>query len=227
MIHQHDWLGGYRIEETPVKGASDKFLHQPFGLRSVKPLGVLDKRSVVIIDFESFQSVSGFYQLSHSRQLPPLHPVIMPTPEQALGLSNMQLPDEDKASQSIYRTKHSLIDVLKEVWTGLDLPETALTAIRLPGEEGPALPSSFKIGILRQASIGLSALAAAQVHALRNKTPVPTVTVPLEHAVVEYKCERLYTISDELAPLAMGAIGGLHKTSDSYVRIYNRFPNHV
>ncbi|KAF5985612.1 Formyl-coenzyme A transferase [Fusarium coicis] len=151
----------------------------------------------------------------------------MPTPEQVLGLSNMQLPDENKASQSIDRTKHSSIDVLKEVWTGLYLPETALTAIRLPGEEGPALPSSFKIGILGQASIGLSALAAAQVHALRNKTPVPTVTVPLEHAVVEYKCERLYTVSDELAPPAGGAIGGLHKTSDGYVRIHDGFPNHV
>ncbi|KAF5692381.1 CAIB BAIF family enzyme [Fusarium denticulatum] len=152
---------------------------------------------------------------------------MMPTPEQASRLSNIHIPNEDKASQSIDRKNYSSIDVLKEVWTGLGLPKTALTAIRLPGEEGPALPSSFKIGIIGQASIGLSALAAAQIHSIRNKAPVPTVRVPLEHAVVEYKCERLYTVSDELAPPSGGAIGGLHKTSDGYVRIHDGFPNHV
>ncbi|KAG5797468.1 hypothetical protein H9Q69_003489 [Fusarium xylarioides] len=147
--------------------------------------------------------------------------------EQALESSKVHLPDAIKASQSIDRTNYKSFDVLKEVWTGLGLPETSLTAVRLPGEEGPALPSSFKIGILGQASIGLSALAAAQVHVLRNKIPVPAVTVPLEHAVVEYKCERLYTVSDEIAPPSGGAIGGLHKTSDGYVRIHDGFPNHV
>ncbi|KAL7755343.1 hypothetical protein ACKLNR_015100 [Fusarium oxysporum f. sp. zingiberi] len=151
----------------------------------------------------------------------------MPTPEQALELGNIHIPDANEASRSIDRTNYKSTDVLKEVWTGLGLPKTSLTAVRLPGKEGPALPSSFKIGILGQASIGLSALAAAQVHALRNKTPLPTVTVPLEHAVVEYKCERLYTVSNELASPSGGAIGGLHKTSDGYVRIHDGFPNHV
>src|SRR6478752_8509706 len=151
----------------------------------------------------------------------------MPTPERASELSNIHIPDANKAEHSIDRTNYKSTDVLKEVWTGLGLPKTSLTAVRLPGKEGPALPSSFKIGILGQASIGLSALAAAQVHALRNKIPLPTVTVPLEHAVVEYKCERLYTVSDELASPSGGAIGGLHKTSDGYVRIHDGFPNHV
>ncbi|KAF4947672.1 hypothetical protein FGADI_10243 [Fusarium gaditjirri] len=150
----------------------------------------------------------------------------MPKPKQASELNNVTLPDANKTEQRIDRTNYKSFDVLKEVWTGLDLPETSLASVRLPGEESPALPSSFKIGILGQASIGLSALAAAQIHALRNNICVPSVTVPLEHAVIEYKSERLYTISDELAPPSGGAIGGLHKTSDGHVRIHDGFPNH-
>ncbi|KAF5962466.1 hypothetical protein FBULB1_14145 [Fusarium bulbicola] len=151
----------------------------------------------------------------------------MPTPEQAPELSNIYIPDASKTKQRIDRTNYKSFDVLKEIWTGLGLPETSLTSVSLPGGDGPALPSSFKIGILGQASIGLSALTAALVHALRNGISVPRVTVPLEHAVIEYKSERLYTVSDELAAPSGGAIGGLHKTSDGYVRIHDGFPNHV
>ncbi|KAF5671460.1 Formyl-coenzyme A transferase [Fusarium circinatum] len=157
---------------------------------------------------------------------PPLL-AMMPTPEQAPELINIYITDESASEQSIDRTNYNSFDVLKEVWTGLGLPETSLASISLPGEEGPALPSSFKIGILGQASIGLSALTAAEIHALGNKSSVPRVTVPLEHAVIEYKSERLYTVSDELAAPSGGAIGGLHKTSDGYVRIHDGFPNHV
>ncbi|KAF9771066.1 hypothetical protein IL306_011310, partial [Fusarium sp. DS 682] len=150
-----------------------------------------------------------------------------PTYKQGSEVSNIHIPDASKASDSIDRTNHTSIDVLKEIWKGLDLPEAALASVRLPGEAGPALPSSFKIGILAQASIGLSALSAAQIHALRNKIAVPTITVPLEHAVVEYKSERLYTIANDIAPPAGGAIGGLHQTSDGHVRIHDGFPNHA
>jgi hypothetical protein len=152
---------------------------------------------------------------------------MMPTSEQASESCSIHIPDASKASHNIDRANYKSFDVLKEVWTGLDLPEASLASVRLPGEEGPALPSSFKIGILAQASIGLSALTAAQIHAFRNKASIPTVTVPLDHAVVEYKSERLYTVADDLPPPSGGAIGGLHKTSDGYVRIHDGFPNHV
>ncbi|KAL3595485.1 hypothetical protein FPOAC2_09820 [Fusarium poae] len=138
------------------------------------------------------------------------------------------MPEPKDASDSnIVDRKHMTAqDVVHDVWIGLDLPEAALASLKLPGDEGPALPSSSKIGILAQASIALSALAAAQIHARRNQSPVPQVTVPLEHAVIEYKSERLYTIDGQPTP-ARGTIGGLHKTSDGYVRIHDSFPNHV
>jgi crotonobetainyl-CoA:carnitine CoA-transferase CaiB-like acyl-CoA transferase len=126
----------------------------------------------------------------------------------------------------IDRNSMTALDVVNEVWTGLGLPEAALASVKLPGADGPALPSSFKIGILAQASIALSALAAAQIHANRNQVSVPQVTVLLEHAVIEYKSERLYTIDGNPTP-ARGSIGGLHKTSDGYVRIHDSFPNHI
>ncbi|KAF4337912.1 Formyl-coenzyme A transferase [Fusarium beomiforme] len=150
-----------------------------------------------------------------------------PTSQQGSGSWNILMPDSIKASHNVDRTNYASIDVLKEIWNGLDLPQAALASVRLPGEAGPALPSSFKIGILAQACIGLSALTAAQIHALRNKISVPMVIVPLEHAVVEYKSERLYTISDDIAAPAGGLIGGLHKTSDGYVRIHDGFSNHA
>lgn len=131
-----------------------------------------------------------------------------------------------QVSKNISRQSFTARGVVDEVWKGLCLPEAALAAVRLPGYDGPAIPSSYKIGILAQASIGLSALVAAQIHAYRNKISVPQVTVPLEHAIIEYKSERLYTIDNQPTP-ARGSIGGLHKTSDGYVRIHDSFPNHV
>ncbi|KAF4425059.1 hypothetical protein F53441_14207 [Fusarium austroafricanum] len=134
-----------------------------------------------------------------------------------------QVKRKTNASNLPDRTSFTSFDVVSQVWKRLGLPEDALASVRLPSEEGPALPSSFKIGILAQASIALSALAAAQIHALRNKSAVPIVTVPLEHAAVEFKSERLYTMANEPKSLSTVAIGGLHKTSDGYVRIHDSF----
>lgn len=139
------------------------------------------------------------------------------------------------------RTAFTSRDIIYEIWRGLNLPEEALKSVQLPGENSTvsALPSSFKIGALAQASIALSALAAAQVYACRNKsdgaidTPsssIPAVSVPIEHAAVDFKSEQLYTL-DGKTPSAfessMAAIGGLHKTSDGHVRVHATFPNHA
>lgn len=119
-------------------------------------------------------------------------------------------------------------DVVEEIWIGLGLPSAALASLHLPGDgETPALPSSYKIGILAQGTIALSALAAAQVHALRQDSEVPEVEVSQEHAVIEFSSEKLYTIDGHPTPSSWGQIGGLHKTSDGYVRVHASFPNHA
>lgn len=110
----------------------------------------------------------------------------------------------------------------------MGMPSSALNSLTLlDASDSPALPSSYKIGILAQSSIALSALAAAQIHAIRNQVPVPRVEVPLKHAVIECKSERLYTLNGKPAPSPWGLVGGLHETLDGYVRIHDSFPNHA
>ncbi|KAF2497806.1 CoA-transferase family III [Lophium mytilinum] len=116
-------------------------------------------------------------------------------------------------------------DTVSYIWNGLQLPEHALKSLSLEGH-GLGLPSSFKIGHLAQSAIGLSALTAALVYSNRQQSAVPKVTVPLTHAVIEFKSERLYLLDGKPMPSPWGPIGGLHKTSDGYVRIHDNFPKH-
>ncbi|KAF4439688.1 Formyl-coenzyme A transferase [Fusarium acutatum] len=125
------------------------------------------------------------------------------------------------------RTSFLSRDVVRDIWDGLSLPPNALRSLELPGDDGtPGLPSSFKIASLAQGTIALSGLLAALIHSRRNQIPVPKVTVPRKHATVEFKSERLYVLDGKPAPSPWGPIGGLHKTSDGYVRIHDSFPNH-
>lgn len=123
------------------------------------------------------------------------------------------------------RSMFTAKDSVEHIWKTLSLPAESLAQLHLPGE-GLGLPSSFKIAHLAQASIGLSALLAAQIHAHRNSIPTPAVSVPLQHAVIEFRSERLYTLDAKSTPSPWSPIGGLHKTADGYARIHDSFPNH-
>jgi hypothetical protein len=124
------------------------------------------------------------------------------------------------------RTSFTAATIVEEIWGGLNLPQAALRSFRLPGEGALGLPSSFKVGRLAQASIALSALSAAQIHALRTNSVIRKVTVPLQHAVAEFKSERLYILDGKRNEDPWGPVGGLHKTKNGYVRIHDSFPNH-
>ncbi|KAK6839975.1 hypothetical protein PG987_005841 [Apiospora arundinis] len=124
------------------------------------------------------------------------------------------------------RTGFTSKEIVREIWDQLELPLEALDALSLPGEPGPAVPSSFKIGLLAQSAIATSALAAASLYAARNERAVPRVTVPLQHAVAEFRSERLYHLDGKPTPNLWGPIGGLHPTQDGFVRIHDNFPNH-
>jgi hypothetical protein len=117
-------------------------------------------------------------------------------------------------------------DIVRYLWRSLGLPEDSLNSLSVPSDEKPTLPSSFKIGHVAQASVALSALLASQFHGLRNQIPPPKVTVPRQHASIEFKSERLYTINGKPPSSAWGPLSGIHKTSDGYVRVHDGFPNH-
>lgn len=123
------------------------------------------------------------------------------------------------------RSTFTARDTVKHIWESLNLPQEALEQLTLEGE-GLGLPSSFKLGHLAQSAIALSALTAALFHARRVGRSIPKVTVPLQHACIEFKSERLYSIAGVKQPALWGPIGGLHKTADGYVRIHDGFPNH-
>lgn len=118
-------------------------------------------------------------------------------------------------------------DIVHEIWNGLSLPPCALTSLELPGDDGkPALPSSYKIRSLAQGTIALLGLLAALIYSLWNQGPVLKVTVPRKYAVIEFKSERLYILDGKPISSTRGLIGGLHETSDGYVRICDLFPNY-
>ncbi|EOA83515.1 hypothetical protein ACJQWK_00288 [Exserohilum turcicum] len=119
----------------------------------------------------------------------------------------------------------SAYDSAARIWKQLGLPEVALASLELP-LDAECFPSSFKVDVLAQSTIGVSALAAALYWSVQHNNTIPRVVVPAEHACVEFKSERLYTLNGESASPPWGTIGGLHKASDGYVRIHDSFPNH-
>lgn len=135
--------------------------------------------------------------------------------------SGWKTKSDPMSNRSDFATK----DSVSYIWKGLDLPEEALDSLKLEGE-GLGLPSSFKIGHIAQSSIALSALTAALVYSMRNNGPIPEVTIPLQHAAIEFKSERLYVLDNKPTPSPWGPVGGLHKTSDGYVRVHDSFKNH-
>ncbi|KAK7701832.1 hypothetical protein SLS64_009965 [Diaporthe eres] len=151
--------------------------------------------------------------------------------QQHAPLLNIEVPGTETATPTAIDTKDRsgflARDIVREIWTGLQLPQNGLKSLELPGDDGkPALPSSYKIGSLAQGTIALSGLTASLFYSLRNNVYMPKVTVPAKHATIEFKSERLYTLDGKPASHVSGPIGGLHKTSDGYVRIHDAFPNH-
>jgi hypothetical protein len=131
------------------------------------------------------------------------------------------------------RNEFDPLDIVKEIWAYLDLPPSALSSLILPGmnqtpgEIKPLIPSSFKIGHLAQSTIALSAFSAALVYSnLGRAIPIPRTTIPIRHALLEFQCERLYTLKGKPPVESWGPIGGLHPTSDGHVRIHDVFPHH-
>lgn len=114
---------------------------------------------------------------------------------------------------------------LAQLWAAAALDPSALERAQLP--TGPApLPSSFAVGALAQASIGASALMAAEFWRLRGGA-AQTVTVDLAHAAAEFRSERYLRVDGAPAPELWDAIAGPYRCGDGrWVRIHTNFPHH-
>jgi crotonobetainyl-CoA:carnitine CoA-transferase CaiB-like acyl-CoA transferase len=103
------------------------------------------------------------------------------------------------------------------------LPDST-ARLDLTGEE-PALPSSFRVGAVAQASIAASGLAAAEIWRLRTGKS-QRVAVDMRHAAAEFRSERHVLLDGAAMPDPWDPIAGLYRTADGWIRLHTNFPHH-
>src|SRR3954451_4278228 len=114
---------------------------------------------------------------------------------------------------------------LAALWRRAERPAAALDAMMMTGSE-PALPSSFAIGTAAQASIGATALAAAELFRLRTERQ-QHVSVDMRDAAIEFRSERYMRVKGEAPKELWDKIAGLYRCGDGrWVRLHTNFPHH-
>ncbi len=116
-------------------------------------------------------------------------------------------------------------DALAALWKLSGERDAALECVRLTGQE-PALPSSFAVGTAAQASIAVSALAAAELHGLRGGMP-QQIDVDMRHAAIEFRAEQYLRVDGAPAPEFRDKLTRTFQCGDGrWVRIHANFPHH-
>ena len=114
---------------------------------------------------------------------------------------------------------------LADLWALGGGEPAALPFATLTGSE-PALPSSYAVGTLAQASIAASALAAAELWHLRSGRR-QNVAVDMRHAAAEFRSERYLRTADIAPSDPWDSLAGLYRTGDNrWVRIHTNFAHH-
>lgn len=119
----------------------------------------------------------------------------------------------------------SVSSILAAMWSGAGGQPEALDRITLTGAE-PALPSSFRVGALAQATIAASGLAAAEIWRQRTGRE-QEVSVDMRHAAVLFRSERYAHIDGNPPGPTWDRIAGVYSTGDGRkVRLHTNFPHH-
>jgi crotonobetainyl-CoA:carnitine CoA-transferase CaiB-like acyl-CoA transferase len=115
--------------------------------------------------------------------------------------------------------------IVAGLWADAHGDPAALQALSLRGSE-PALPSSFRVGALMQASIAAAAMAAAEIWHQRGGNR-QGVSVDMRHAAIEARSERYMRLHGKPPGPAWDRIAGLYRTGDGrWVRLHTNFPHH-
>ncbi len=113
---------------------------------------------------------------------------------------------------------------LEDLWKTAGCPAESLEHIAIEGSD-PVLPSPFKIGEAAAATIGATALAAAELWRLRTGR-TQQVHVDTRAAAIAFRSERHLRIDGEPPPL-WDDIAGFHATGDGrWVQLHTNFPHH-
>jgi crotonobetainyl-CoA:carnitine CoA-transferase CaiB-like acyl-CoA transferase len=115
--------------------------------------------------------------------------------------------------------------VVAKLWADAGHDASALDDLDLTGAE-PVLPSSFPVSAATQASIAVSALAAAEIWRARNGSR-QRVGVDMRAAAAAARSERYFTVDGRPAPELWDKIAGTYRCGDGrYVRLHTNFPHH-
>jgi crotonobetainyl-CoA:carnitine CoA-transferase CaiB-like acyl-CoA transferase len=119
----------------------------------------------------------------------------------------------------------SPVDALSALWRHGGGDSAALQSITLTGAD-PVLPSTFAIGTAAQATIGASALAAAQLWRLRSGRR-QQVRVAMRDAAIEFRSERYLRVDGAPPADLWDKIAGLYRCGDGrWLRLHTNFPRH-
>lgn len=111
------------------------------------------------------------------------------------------------------------------LWSALGGNAEAAGRVRLTGSE-PVLPSSFALGTAAQASIAVSALAAAELWRLRGGR-VQAIGVDMRAAGIEFRGEHYLRVNDGPALEFRDVLSTTFRCGDGrWVRIHANFPHH-
>src|SRR3954469_5883204 len=115
--------------------------------------------------------------------------------------------------------------VLADLWRAAGQPENGLEPITLTGAE-PALPSSFAIGTVAQATAAAAALAANELWHLRTGRRLH-VSVDMRHAGIEFRSERYLRIDGKPPHEHRDKTVGVYRTGDGrWIRLHTNLPHH-
>src|SRR3954468_580566 len=103
-------------------------------------------------------------------------------------------------------------NVLADLWHAAGQPEAGLEAITLTGAE-PALPSSFAIGSVAQATAAAAALAANELWQMRTGRR-QGVSVDMCHAGIELRSEQYLRIACKPPHEHRDKTVGVYRTGD-------------
>lgn len=102
---------------------------------------------------------------------------------------------------------------------------SALDGVALRGQN-PALPSTFAVGTMAQATVAASALAAAELWYLRTRRR-QLVAVDMRHAAMEFRSERYLQVEGKPERRIWDKVAGVYKVGDGrYVRVHANMPHH-
>src|SRR5215207_624549 len=122
-------------------------------------------------------------------------------------------------------TAPSASKLLADLWRIAGQPDAGLQTVTLTGSE-PALPSSFAIGTVAQATVAASALAANELWHLRTGRR-QRVSVGMRHAGIEFRSERYLRLDGKPPEEHRDKTVGVYRTGDGpWIRLHTNLPHH-